>query len=164
MSKKLKPPKIKGVLKPYKYRVPPVKPLKADPDRNVGATDEESLTGYVLGEPANQPEERFARALRKNPRVKNFQFQVSFPVSGSLPGDRRIDFLMDTGMLYPVDIEATAAHQPPSKVAEDQLRETLLNQFFQLTGIQPLQRLPGFVLETQTDANLLANEMFMGSK
>ena len=144
---------------PYKYKLHGQANL-AGLNRIQRWADEELLIGAVKGQRASDLEERFARALYKNKRVLDFRFQVSFLAGRNLPGEKRIDFLVDTGRIIPVEVDGYFAHRSAAQQSRDSLKEILLNDYFQRVGYLPLVRVPGDELATQEEADRRVRELF----
>ena len=142
--------------KPYKYKLPPK--LKADRRvrRVVSVSDEENLTGYVQNQEASDIEERFARALRK--KEIRFTFQPSYFQNRNVPGEIRLDYMVDAGYLQPCQIDGSYAHKSAEARAEDQIKDALLDEFLQGTGALPVIRIDGDMLQDQPSADRVVDE------
>jgi hypothetical protein len=123
--------------------------------------DPKPLTGFVNGMRASDLEERFARGLRGAGLRFRFQYLVS--VVDSLPGKEKVvDFLVEKGFFYPIEIDGLIAHHTAAQKGKDLVREILLNDKFKQRGIYPIQRVKWWQLETQEMANRIVRELFGG--
>ena len=150
------------ILKPYLYKRKSNRPPVANLDRLSPvsvAADPIPLTGYVNGVKASDLEERFARALRS--RRITFEHQKLFNTAATLPGqEKNVDFIVHSGLAYPVEIDGEIGHKTGEQLGEDQIRETLLNEVFAQQGYQPMQRIKWWQMETQVDTDLIVRQMF----
>lgn len=121
------------------------------------------LTGRVQGKQASDLEERFARALEKSRLAFTFQYQAG--IYGGIPGqEKRVDFMVYSGLRCPVEIDGVIAHSTAAQQARDTIREILLNDTFRRRGILPIRRVKWWQLETQRMADQLVQEMFGGRR
>ncbi|KAA3643433.1 MAG: hypothetical protein DWQ07_23250 [Chloroflexi bacterium] len=144
---------------PYEYKSSGVPKLKGV-NRFERIGEKELLTGVVKGQRASDLEERFARALYKNKRVLGFQFQVSLLAGRNLPGEKRVDFLVNTGRIVPVEVDGYFSHRNAVQRGRDAIKEILLNEYFQRAGYMPLLRVPGHELGSQENADRRVRELF----
>lgn len=151
-------------IKPYMYSIPHQKATEFGLNRLDEISpleDSKPLTGFVNGVIASDLEERFARGLSSAGLQFHFQYRV--PVAGSLPGkDKIVDFLVEKGFYYPVEIDGLIAHRTTAQMGRDLIREILLNQAFFRRGIYPIRRVKWWQLETQEMADRLVRELFGG--
>ena len=134
-------------MKQYRYKMSP-RPPRMPLNRLAGVSNDERLTGYVLGKEASDLEERFARALR-NTR-KDFDFQQEFMTPHSIPGqEKEVDFVVYDGQPQPIEIDGTYAHKSGEQRANDVVRDAILNEELSKYGYLPIIRIPGTELETQ---------------
>lgn len=157
--------------KAFHYKQAPRPPLqavnRADPLKQA-----EMLGGVVQGKAASDIEERFARALERNPRVDDYQFIVHTITGANLPGEAQLDFLVTSGgQDYAVQIDGAFAHKTAAQKEQDRVQDVRLSEVLNgkvaaplpLPDIQPnglIARVPGWLLETQAAADSLAQEMF----
>ena len=121
------------------------------------------LTGKVKGKRASDLEERFARGLTAAGLEFTFQYQVK--LESSLPGQEKvIDFLVDAGWRYPVEIDGVIAHRTAVQQGRDLLREILLNHSLHKWGILPIQRVKWWQLNAQEMADRAVRQMFGGGR
>jgi hypothetical protein len=121
------------------------------------------LTGFVQGRKASDIEERFARALERS--GLKFLFQARVSVMESVPGqDKLVDFMVDAGNRYPIEIDGPIAHRTAAQKGKDLIREILLNHTFLRRGIMPIRRVKWWQLEIQSLANRLVGELFGGGR
>ena len=123
-------------------------------------TQAEVLTQAVQGQPASDIEERFARALYKNERVEDFEFQQSYFAGRNMPGEVRPDFIVYAGTVYPVQIDGEYAHKSAEQKATDRAKDAQLDGYLTPMGAAVTQRISGDLLQTQEDADRLVQEMF----
>jgi hypothetical protein len=142
--------------KPFKYKMP-AKTQERDLNRLVGAGAIEELTGIVQGQKASAIEERFAKALTNAGLGFVFQFEVEAPTT--IPGQENvIDFIVDRQ--WPTEIDGLISHKTAADKAQDQVRDAILNDVLSEDGYQPIQRIPGYELETQQQAETAVRERF----
>lgn len=148
-------------MKPYKLKKirKPVPDMRAV-NRPVKEVEMENLTGFVRGKKASDIEERFGRALDKNPRVSNYLFQVSYIAGMNLPGEIRLDFLVFSGgTSWPIQIDGEFAHKTAAQKAEDAIKDAILDDHLKGQA-QPVQRIDGELLDTQENADKLVRRLF----
>jgi hypothetical protein len=145
----------------------PISPQKTSPnnlhrlDQPKPVPDPTPLTGFVNGKRASNLEERFARGLHS--AKLSFIFQYKVPVAGTLPGKEKVvDFLVERGLRYPVEIDGLIAHHTTAQKGQDVVREILINHAFIQRGILPIRRVKWWQLETQEMANRVVRELFGG--
>jgi hypothetical protein len=150
------------LIKVYKYKVLPQRRERLQLNRVTrikAEADEIPLTGWVHGKRATDIEERFARALMGI--GLDFRFQVPVKTRVSLPGHERVvDFIVETGLTIPVEVDGPRGHNNSAQQAMDEVREMLLNEVFRWWGYSPLQRVPWWRLDTQEGAGTLVREIF----
>lgn len=156
--------------KRYKYKVERhhEPQLKAPQVRAVN--EQEVLTGVIQGhDGASDLEERFARALENNPRVRNYTYLEHYfaPLGRSTPGAIELDFMVSSnGNDYPIMIDGPFAHGTLTQKDEDAQKDQRLNDLLEKYGIQSVQRIPNKndmsygMLDNQESANDLVNRMF----
>jgi hypothetical protein len=128
---------------------------------NPAVKDRLPLSGFVKGKRASDLEERFARGLSQ--AGLKFSFQNKISLDSSLPGQEKvIDFIVDLGWRYPVEIDGVIAHRTAAQQGKDLVREILLNHSLLRRGIFPIQRVKWWQLETQEMADRHVREMFGG--
>ncbi len=119
----------------------------------------EGLSGFVHGLDASDLEERFALALNQLQLEYIFRFQVG--TLYSIPGeDKEIDFIVDIGFLYPIEIDADFTHRGAEQQQKDLLRDAQINEVLSKEGYFPIQRISGSRLQTVPDALQTARELF----
>lgn len=160
---------MSGLPKRYVYKVEKDRPGKPRSTQIVDTPgDEEPLTHQVQGQPASDLEERFARALDKNPRVLRYDFQSFYlgPTRNS-QGTITVDFMVESaGQIWPVQVDGEYAHKTQSQRDEDAQKDQILNQRLGKQGIRQVQRIPSKenmhlgVLDTQESADRAVEIMF----
>ena len=147
-------------IKPYKWKKPPRSPglgkLNRPQVTNVG----EELTGIVQGMGASDIEERFAKALDRakgEARIDGYGFREARVAGRNLPGEVELDFAVYAGELYPFQIDGGIAHKSAAQKEEDSVKDALLNE--SIRGF-PVERVPGYLLETQDMANEFVDARF----
>lgn len=145
---------------PYLYDIPSGR----DPGLNLGRLKTKSflrdaipLTGWVHGLKASDLEERFARGLKAS--ELEFSFQIRIPVMTLQK--KVVDFLVDKGTKWPVEIEGYIGHNTSAQQGQDALRESLLNPIFLKLGWMPLLRVKWHMLDNQDEADRVVREMFL---
>lgn len=154
--------------KPFKYRPPfrgrqPYQPV----NRAVAEPADEELTGLITdasgrAQQASDIEERFARALDKNNRVRSYIFRRTFIAPMNIAGSVEVDFLVEAGDTTPVQIDGDFAHKTAEAKAHDAVQDARLDEHLRATGeaSRPTVRVPGSDLENQDEADLLVMGMF----
>lgn len=125
--------------------------------------NQENLTGVVQGQQASDIEERFARALAKTNLVASWKFSVYVDTPFQLPGqENEVDFFVWAGVLYPIEVDGEFAHKSAGQRAGDKERDAVLGLYLQkrYPGSQPIERIPGYELDTQDKADALVRRMF----
>jgi hypothetical protein len=150
--------------KPYQYKIP----SKQDPDLNLdrlknlnNPTDPIPLTGWIHGEEASDLEERFYRGV-KNAGIDDEDIHYNVPVrvtSGMRQEEKRVDFMIDLGVMQPVEVDGYIGHHTSAQQGYDQVRETLLNAEFRKRGIHSLKRVKWWQVETQEMADVVARSI-----
>ena len=140
--------------KPFKYKLQP-RPPKPPLNRLAGTSEDELLTGFVQGKEASDLEERFARAL--DAEGKSYEFEVEVAPPTAIPGqENQIDFVVED--IYPIEVDGSFVHKSASQKAHDQIRDAILNEYLGKYGWQPIDRIPGNMLETQEQADQIVRE------
>ena len=151
-------------IKPYTYPIPSQKASQFGLNRLEKISplaDPQPLTGFVNGVRASDLEERFARGLSR--AGLHFKFQYPVIVVGCLPGvEKHVDFLVEKGYFYPIEIDGLIAHHTTAQKGKDLVREVLLNQEFIRRGIHTIQRVKWWQLETQEMADRIVRDLFGG--
>jgi hypothetical protein len=150
---------IPGIVRPYKFKAGRMARLDSDfilPE----ALESEILTGYVLGQPASDLEERFAIALRE--AGYDFIFQYEVHSAYTLPNEGKIiDFIVyDGGTPYPVEIGSWFVHGTPSQQEIDRSRDQILNEILRSQGFQEIIRLEFDHPENLDDAREIVRRLF----
>ncbi len=153
---------IMSIPKQYKYKIPPRQDEDLDLHRLEPVSnpaDPIPLNGWVHGKKASDLEERFARALNK--LALEYWFQVKVYVATSPPGGgKRVDFAVDLGIWYPVEVDGPLGHSTAAQQGRDEVREMLLNAVFRHMCWAPLRRVKWWQLETQEMTDRIVREMF----
>lgn len=121
----------------------------------------EGLTGQVDGKSASDIEERFARALDQ--AGIGYEFLPVILAPANVAGSVQLDFLIYFGnQLYPVQIDGDWVHSSAEAKAHDALQDALVDEYYASynSGAQPQQRIPGFKLSNQDQANAVVRELF----
>ena len=145
--------------RPYTYRKGKRLDFADRKNRIVVRVPAEGLSGFVHGLDASDLEERFAIALNQ----LQLEFTVRFLVGTlySLPGeDKEIDFIVDAGFLYPIEIDADFTHRGADQQEKDKLRDAQINEVLSKEGYFPIQRISGARLQTIPDAIRVVSELF----
>ena len=148
--------KVGKLPEPYKYKIKQKRP-DWNLNRQRDIAHDENLTGFVHDIKASVLEERFARALSKHKKSFTFSYKVLPPTQ--IPGQaNEIDFIVSK--IWPVEVDGTFVHKSAAQRAKDVLRDAILNDY--LEGMMPIQRVPGYKMETQEMADSLVESMFYG--
>lgn len=154
-----------GVQRVFQYQINNV-PARSEKQPTgtpiVDRSSAEQFTGQINGLKASDIEERFDRALRKNPNIINYEFRAATVAGRNLPGEVEVDFMVDTGTLkQPVQIDGEFAHKTQQQKESDAMKDAILNDFMQGYAF-PVVRIPYLELSTQDAANRVVKELFGG--
>ncbi len=134
---------------PYFYKTkskrPPTLPLNRLPPVT-NPDDLIPLTGWVHGKDASDLEERSSRSLRL--LKVEFQFQVDVQITGN-EFKKNVDFMVNQGLILPFEVKGEIGHGSSSQRAKDEIREAFLNEYFSSIGVQPIQSVWWYELQTQ---------------
>ena len=147
------PPRVQWKKKPK----PPQQALRKNRPEPLGKPDE-GLTGVVQGQDASSYEERFARALDKNPRVQWYDFIKTYVAPPGVAGSKELDFLVGAGLIYAFQIDGDWIHKGASARAQDDQSDTEINEILQGSA-EPVRRIKGHEIETQEAAERLLEEL-----
>lgn len=146
---------------PYKYKLPSNPPREQRKMRNEPIPEEEGLTGYVQGRQASELEERYAKALDKNDNVRGYDFQFIVTPPTQIPGQSNlIDFMIDAGLRYPVEVDGDWVHKTAAQKDKDAQRDAILDEYLKRFNIEPITRIEGWKLEAQEDADRVVRGQF----
>ncbi len=144
--------------KPYRFK----KPRPPIPQRFVAPRSQdpiENLSGFVYGIAASDLEERWARALAA--KGIDFSFQYEVLTAYGVPGQENVvDFIVWSGLPYPIEIDGGFSHKTAAQKEEDRVRDALVDESLKREGCQPVRRVDGKFLETQEGADQMVQEMF----
>lgn len=158
-------PKPGKVWKPTPYKFP----LRAEERRpyvrvqRPKAKDErETLTGLVQGKDASDIEERAARAMSALSAVRSFEFRVLYFSPEGIGGGAELDFLVQAGLRWGVQIDGEFSHKSAEARAHDALQDARLGERLMKGGAidQPIVRVPGFELASQELADRFFERLF----
>ena len=134
------------------------------PKSKTGPGAEEELTGLVKGKKASDLEERYANALDELGNIDYYKFSVLIETPFQIPGQlNEIDFFVYVGpFVYPMEIDGEMAHKTQEQRAADMARDQMLNPIIKQKwpGAMPIERIPGWKLETRDDARALVRRQF----
>ena len=121
------------------------------------ANEPEQLSGQVDGMPASDLEERFIKAARKHPSVKQAIFRLTLGAPKGMPGWLELDVLMDTTLGYrAIEIDDMSfIHKGEGERQEALLKDMRRLESLKHYGINlsQVEHVPHTKLETQADAN-----------
>jgi len=149
---------------PYLYRKPSKRAANLNLDRLrqlKNQSDPIPLTGWVHGKEASDLEERFYRGV-KNAGILDEDLHYDVPVrvtNGMRPEEKKVDFMIDLGVMQPVEVDGYIGHYTASQQGYDQIREMLLNAEFRKRGIRSLKRVKWWQVETQEMADETARSI-----
>ena len=133
------------------YKVKSI-PWESDTNNRIEPKSEpEILVGVVQGKRATDIEERFAKSLYK--RKLDFIFQVSFFAGQNMPGELRLDFMIDDIFKQPVQIDGEFAHKSAAQKAKDTFNDARLDSHLSGQNALPTIRIDGENLQTQEDSD-----------
>ena len=150
---------------PYRYRKVRKPSTPRVTNRVSTQKEEEELTGFVQDWEASDIEERFAKALNKIDKVFSFREHYFGPARNT-PGAVEVDFMVEDGSWFPIQIDGEYAHRTAAQREKDRLNDARLNQYFQKYGINPIQRIPDgkqYVvgdLDEQESVDQIVKELF----
>lgn len=123
--------------------------------------EEAPLTGQVQGKKASNLEEMLARSLEKDDRVSWFSFRRVYgaPIRSTV-GAIELDFYVNAGAEYPIQVDAEFTHKDAATRAHDSLQDMLLDRQLQGTGARPVQRLRFTGRETQEEVDAIEERLF----
>ena len=149
---------MKGVIKPYKYKLPP-RPPRQPIDRLRDVKEKERLVGFVHGEPASTNEERFAKSLDQKKYDYVFQKWISTPFQ--IPGqDYEIDFVVYEMGIHPIEIDGSWVHKGAEAQEQDKVRDAILDDMLSKAGWQPIKRIKVDETWDQERYDELTGELF----
>ncbi len=125
-----------------------------------------NLTGQVRGKKASDLEEIFARALEKSPKVVWWKREQLYGApSRNAAGAKTLDYLVYTGVLYPIQIDDEWIHKSAATKAKDAMSDAFIFQKLASQGPRPVRRIKGNELRdgrraSQEKADKLVREMF----
>lgn len=148
-------------MKPFKYKIPRAKRPPVSMGAKRPPKEPELLTGFVQDKPASDIEERYAKALAKNPRVMYYNFRTPLMAPTGFPGSIDLDFLVFTGVYYPIQIDGQYAHKSATQRERDRLNDAMLDDYLGRTmDARPVERIPFYKLEDQEMTDRLVAESF----
>lgn len=128
------------------------------------ASEQEVLTGFVMGKPASDLEERFYRGIKKLP-IQWVQFQKTYGAPyRSMYGAVTLDFLVKIGTLLPVQIDAEWIHRGAKAQAEDWLADQKINEALKREGAEQVVRIIGKYLSDQETADHTCVQLYGGRR
>jgi hypothetical protein len=111
--------------------IPSTRP-RPEPDRV------ELLSGNIAGVKAAKGEERFYRAMMKDPQVKQVWFRLPLGAPKGMPGWKELDFLVlkTSGMYSAFSVkDVTFVHAGTAKTATDLMNDMVMVQALKSQGI-----------------------------
>jgi hypothetical protein len=150
--------------KPYLYKKPSKRVANLNLDRLEqikNPTDPIPLTGWIHGKEASDLEERFYRGV-KSAGILDEDIHYNVPVrvtNGMRLEEKEVDFMIDLGVMQPVEVDGFIGHHTAAQEGYDQVREMLLNAEFRKRGICSLKRVKWWQVETQEMADATARSI-----
>lgn len=146
------------MLKPYKYkRLSKRKPVDVQ-TLPLPTKTEEGLTGWVNGLRASDLEERLARAFRKK------QLKFVFKFDTLVPGDvfeKEIDYVVNNWpVIKAIEVYGPFSHEGQANIERDLLRASELNPVLISQGIEPIEVVWYYDIQTSEDAEIKVQELF----
>lgn len=133
----------KPVPEPFKYKIPKPRRYKSM-RRGEVAQETQTLQRYVRGERASEEEYWFAWALdelTEDGTILGYQFQPSYFQRRNVPGEVRLDFLIDIPPELPVQIDGSWIHKSAGQQAKDRFNDSRINDRLSGTAL-PVVRIP----------------------
>jgi len=129
----------------------------------VATPKEEPLIGEVQGLQARQGEERLSRAFDKIERIREYKFRPTYVAGRGVPGSIEVDFMVDYGPILLVFVDDLEfVHKSASARARDKFNEIILSTRMAGTRVQPPVRVAAGDLDTQDDADAVAERLLGG--
>ena len=132
------------VPKPFKYKIP--KPAHYGSGRRTQVAQEaQKVQRYVQGERASEEEYWFAWALDRfmeQGLIVGWDFQPSYFQRRNVPGEIRLDFMINGPPDIPVQIDGSWIHKSAGQKAKDRHNDARLNDRLVDEGAMPVVRVP----------------------
>ncbi len=154
----------------FRYRLPPRKGVARERPsiRRPSPLDDLdlNLTGQVRGKKASDLEEIFARALDKSPKVVWWKRELLYGAPArNMTGAKTLDYLVYTGVLYPIQIDEEWIHKSAATKASDLFSDAFIFQKLISRGARQVRRIKGSELRegrkaSQEKADKLVREIF----
>ena len=143
---------------PYQYKARQPSTRIERLDRVRALVEGEDFIGELQGMPSSDIEERFARSLDKASLL--YEFRTAHVAGRNLPSEIELDFMVYIGGIsYPFQIDGAFAHKNASQKSEDAAKDAILDDSLKGTGAFPVQRIPGFMLDSQEMSDDLVRDV-----
>jgi hypothetical protein len=154
--RKLPGMKVRGLPKPYKMKIKAKPQLPMSVVKPTVAKEKEQLMGMVNDMKASDIEERFAKSLDKLGLRYYFRLPVGAP--RGMPGYNELDFLVQSGGFYPVQIDGEYSHL--GSEARDAIADIKIMKGLCEYNPQPIRHVLYTRLSNQKAADMVAREIF----
>lgn len=149
------PMKVRGLPKSYKIKTQShLKPYMAVSKPFV-VKEKEQLSGMVRGMGASDIEERFARSLDRMGVSYWFRLPVGAP--RGMPGYNELDFLVNSGGYYPIQIDGEYSHL--GKEAKDMIADARIMEELKQYSPMPIIHVIYTKLGNQKASDMVAREI-----
>lgn len=144
----------------FKYKVRRIARREMPFGKIQSVKNDEGLVGYISGSPASDLEERFARAMDKDPRIDGYSFREAVISPRNMPGQLEVDFVVQMGpIVYAIQIDGEFAHKGAAKRLDDARKDALVNEYMKQYGAKPVIRIDGEKLSSQEEANKIVRTL-----
>jgi len=117
--------------------------------------EQEKIEYYVRGERASKPEYWLAQAwdkLQESGEILNWVWQPSYITFENMPGEIRLDFMVNIPPKLPVFLDGRWIHKSAGQQSEDRVADARLNDRLRREGAMPVVRIPSepYVMDEET--------------
>ena len=131
--------------KPWEYEIDePAHPTSGNRESSISA-ENESMAHYVRGERSSKEEYWLSKAwdkLQDEGSVLSWIFQPSYFTLANVPGEVRLDFMVNIPPSLPVYVDGLWIHKSAEAQSRDKLNDARLNERLQREGAMPVVRIP----------------------
>jgi hypothetical protein len=146
----------------FQYKIPRQVHAKLPTGKAEKQSTNENLTGFIGSQKASDIEERFYRSLVSDGHVTGISFRLPVIAARGVPGQLEIDFVVTArGFIFPFQVDGEYAHKNTSKALDDAKKDVLVNNYMKQYGALPVKRIPGDLLQKQSDSDHVVRELFL---
>jgi hypothetical protein len=144
----------------FKYKIKRTNHAPVPKGKKTEVSDAEILSGEINGQAASDIEERFYRALRKDPRIDATEFRVPVLHGKGRPGQLEVDFMVySASEVYAFQVDGEYAHKTATQKQEDAIKDALIDEYLSKNGAKPIVRIDGSKLETQEETDKIVKDL-----